>query len=152
MPPFLNLPDEAAYRAHYEATYVRSRITTHHGIPVFFHKDKFGHAFYEATNRDGVKNQFSMPRAQRMNWIGATLNAAAADWYQGWIKPRKRYDPSRSVAVAFGDFVVVLRFSAKQNGELRANFVTCYDADNSIGKIRQSPTWTLQDCRNALGV
>ncbi|GGE47774.1 hypothetical protein GCM10011360_38700 [Primorskyibacter flagellatus] len=152
MPPFLNLPDEAAYRAHYETTYVRSRITTHHGIPVYFQKDKFDHAFYEATNRDGVKNQFSMPRAQRMNWIVATLNAPAADWYQGWITPRKQYDPSRSVAVAYGDFVVVLRFSAKQNGDLKANFVTCYDADNSIGKIRQSPAWTLQDCQNALGV
>jgi len=28
----------------------------------------------------------------------------------------------------------------KQDGLLKANFVTCYQADNSIGKIRNSPT------------
>lgn len=33
---------------------------------------------------------------------------------------------------------------------LRANFVTCYQADNSIGKIRTSPLWTREDCLNAL--
>lgn len=151
MPPFLNLPDETAYRAHYEATYVHSRITTHHGIPVFFAARDFGHAFYEATNRDGVKNQFSLPRARRMDWICATLNAPAANWYQGWIKPQKRYDASRSVAVAYGSFVVVLRFGVKRSGDLKSNFVTCYDADNSIAKIRQSPIWSLQACRDALG-
>ena len=152
MPPFLNLADENAYRAHYEINYVQSRITTHHGIPVFFDANKFDHAFFVATNRDGVKNQFSMPRAQRINWIGETLREPRADWYQGWIKPRKSYDASRSVAVAYGDFVVVLRFGVKKNGSLKANFVTCYEADNSIGKIRQSPVWTLQDCENALGI
>ena len=30
------------------------------------------------------------------------------------------------------------------------DFVTCYCANNSIGKIKASPLWTLQDCLNAL--
>ena len=38
----------------------------------------------------------------------------------------------------------------KADGTLKANFVTCYDANNSIGKIRQSPLWNKQDCLNAL--
>lgn len=34
----------------------------------------------------------------------------------------------------------------------RSNFVTCYDANNSIGKIRTSPAWDINTCRTALGV
>jgi hypothetical protein len=152
MPLLLKLADEAAYRAHYEASYVRARVSTHHGIPFYFHRDKFDHAFFEATNRDGVKNQFSLPRAQRMDWIAETLREPNADWYQGWVKHKKHYDVTCPVSVAYGDFVVIIRLSKKRDASLKANFITCYDADNSIGKIRQSPIWTLQDCRNSLGV
>ncbi|KIC43849.1 hypothetical protein RA28_19685 [Ruegeria sp. ANG-S4] len=152
LPPFLNLPDEAAYRAHFNANFVHAEVTTHHGIRVHFKEADFGHAFFESTQRNGVKDQFSADRSQRMDWILHTINDANADWYKGWIRRTKTYDSTRSVAVACGDFVVVLRFHARRDGQLAANFMTCYFADNSIGKIRQSPAWALEECRTALGV
>jgi len=40
----------------------------------------------------------------------------------------------------------------KQNGSLKAaNLVTCYQADNSIGKIRRSPSWSRAACIRLLG-
>jgi len=152
MPPFLMLADEAAYRQHFTNTYVRSVVQTHNGIRVHFKAQDFGHAFYESSQRNGVKDQFSQDRSQRIDWIMHTLTDPTADWYQGWIKAKGIYDASRSVAVASGDFVVVLKFRARRDGVIVANFVTCYYADNSIGKIRQSPVWDLNACRNALGV
>jgi uncharacterized membrane protein YhdT len=37
------------------------------------------------------------------------------------------------------------------SGSLKANFVTCYQADNSIGKIRSSPAWFRAACLRLLG-
>ena len=91
-----------------------------------------------------------MVRAQRMDWIGATLADPAAARFQGWDKSRRRYDPTHCVNVVFEDFVVVLRLGLRVDGSLKANFVTCYQADNSIGKIRTSPLWNREDCINAL--
>lgn len=152
MPPFLMLADEAAYRQYFTDTYARSAVQTHHGIRVHFKAQDFEHAFYESSQRNGVKDQFSQDRSQRMDWIMHTLTDPNADWYQGWIKAKRIYDASRAVAVASGDFVVVLRFRARKDGAIVANFVTCYYADNSIGKIRKSPLWDLNACRKALGV
>lgn len=152
MPEFLILADEAAYRQHFMNNYVRSAVHTHHGIRVHFNANDFDHAFFESSQRNGVKDQFSQHRSQRMDWISHTLINPNSDWYQGWIKPRRIYDATRSVAVASGDFVVVLKFRARRDGQLVANFVTCYYADNSINKIRQSPVWDLETCKNALGV
>jgi len=152
LPPLLNLPDEAAYRTHYVENYVRGNVVTKDGVRVFFNQNKFTHAFFESTNRDGNKDQFSNDRAQRMDWIAATLTSAQAIWYQGWDKRRQQYDGSRCATVAFDRFVVVLRFRARRDGVVLADFVTCYHADNSIGKIRQSPNWDLEACRNLLGV
>lgn len=152
LPPYLMLADEAAYQIHFMNNFVRADVRTHHGIRVHFEAADFSHAFYESTQRNGVKDQFSQGRSQRMDWITHTLADPNADWYQGWIKARKVYDTTRSVAVACGDFVVVLKFRARRDGHIVANFVTCYYADNSINKIRQSPAWTLEECENALGV
>ena len=152
LPPYLMLKDEAAYQQHFMDTYVRADVRTHHGIRVHFKANHFGHAFFESTQRNGVKDQFSQDRSQRMDWIIHTLSDPAADWYQGWMRAKKTYDTTRSVAVACSDFVVVLKFRARRDGQVVADFVTCYFADNSIGKIRQSPLWDLNDCKNALGV
>lgn len=152
LPPFLVLPNEADYRTHFQDTYVRGVVQTRDRIRVHFKAGDFGHAFYESTNRDGVKDLFSQPRAQRMNWISHTLTDPNADWYLGWISRSRSYDATRSATVACGDFVVVLKFRAKRNGEVVSNFVTCYHADNSIAKIRTSPAWNLAVCRTALGV
>jgi len=37
-----------------------------------------------------------------------------------------------------------------RNDPLKANFTTCYRADNSIDKIRTSPLWIKKKCLDAL--
>lgn len=150
LPPLLRLADEAAYRDHFVSTYCRGVIETHDGIRVFFQQEKFGHAFYESTNRDGIKDAFSWVRAERMNWIGATLTDPAAIRYQGWIARTRSYDAARRVDLLYDDFVVVLSLGLTRDGGLRANFITCYQADNSVTKIKVSPQWTREDCLKAL--
>lgn len=150
LPPLLRLPDVAAYRQHFVHTYCRGVVETHDGIRVFFQQEKFDHAFYESTNRDGAKNAFSWVRAERMNWISATLTDAAAIRYQGWVAKTRSYDPARRVDLLHEDFVVVLGLGLNRDGALRANFITCYQADNSVAKIRTSPLWTREVCLNAL--
>lgn len=151
MPPLLLFATEADYRGHFEQNYCRGRITTHDGIRVFFKYADFDHAFFESTFRDGVKDtKLSAVRAQRIDWITATLTDPIATRFQGWNGKKGVYDPARCVSVVYGDFVVVLRLSLKADDTLKANFVTCYDADNSIAKIRTSPLWNREDCVNAL--
>jgi len=150
LPPLLRLPDEAAYRRHYVQQYCNSAIETHDGIRTHFKPRTFGHAFYESTKRDGVKDVFSRERAERMNWIAATLSDPVAIRCQGWIARRRSNDPARRVELLHGDFVVVLGFRLNRKGALKANFITCYRADINIGRIRASPPWTKQDCLDAL--
>ncbi len=146
----LHFETEDEYQNHFEATYCKGAIRTHDNVPVYFSRTTFTHAFFESSKRDGVKDLFSRIRAERMDWILSTLQNPNADRYQGWINQSRKYDPARSVCVAYDEFVVVVRFSLTKNSTLKANFVTCYLADNSIGKIRQSPVWTEDECRNAL--
>lgn len=150
MPPLLILADEAAYRAHYERMLCRGGILTHDGIPVFFRRQDFAHAFFESSGRRGEKDVFSLVRAERMNWIAAALADPGAQRFQGWHGREKRYDPTRRVTVVMGDFVIVIGIRQNRDRSLKANFMTCYQADNSIGKVRQSPIWTMQECLNAL--
>lgn len=150
MPPLLNLVDEAAYRAHYEATLCRGGIITHDGIPVFFRKAEFDHAFFESSGRRGENDVFSINRATRMDWIVPALTDPQAQRFQGWNKRYRKYDPTRRVTVVINDFVVIIGMRRHSSGALRATFITCYQADNSIGKIVQAPAWNLQDCLNAL--
>lgn len=146
LPPLVQYETVAEYRAHYENIYCRGIITTFDGIRVYFSAEKFGHAFYESSSRDGAKDVFSRVRAQRIDWIRATLENAGASLYQGWDKKSRRYDGTRRVAVVYEDFVVVIVMSLKRDNTLKANFVTCYQADNSIDKIRSSPVWLREDC------
>jgi hypothetical protein len=134
----------AEYKTHFERVYCRGVITTFDGIRVYFSSDKFGHCFYESSRRDGVKDIFSSVRAERIDWIRATLESREASIFQGWNKGS--HSPVRRVAVVYEDFVVVIQMGLKQDGSLKATFVTCYQADNSIGKIRSSPAWTREDC------
>jgi hypothetical protein len=107
--------------------------------------------FYESSGRDGRKDVFSPARAQRIDWIKFTLEHPNADLFEGWDKVARRHDSTRRVAVVYEDFVVVVAMGLKLNGSLKANFVTCYQADNSIGKIRQSPIWSREVCLRRLG-
>jgi hypothetical protein len=147
-PPLLNLATEAGYHQHYIATCCKAPIMTHDGIAVYFDRRRFYHAFFETVfYRDDT---FSPERAQRMDWIRLTLEDAGADRFQGWNNDKGIYEPHRRVAVAHQNFVVVVQMGLKQSGQLRANFVTCYQADRSIGSIRKSPLWDRQACINAL--
>lgn len=145
-PPFVDYVTEVEYQAHYEAHYCQRPITTFDGIKVFFGKDKFDHAFYESSDRRGSKDTFSDLRAKRMDWIKATLENPNAALYQGWDFKSRQYKPDGRVSVVYGDFVVVIRLSLNKNGVLKGNFITCYEADNSIGKIKSSPLWDKEDC------
>jgi hypothetical protein len=150
LPPLVHYETVAEYRAHYENIYCRGVITTFDGVRVYFPAAKFGHAFYESSSRDGDKNVFSPVRAQRIDWIRATLEHAGASLYQGWDKKSRRYDGTRRVAVVYEDFVVVVALSLKRDNTLKANFVTCYQADNSIDKIRSSLVWSREVCLEQL--
>lgn len=151
LPPLVSYPTVAEYREHYERVYCRGNIHTFDGIRVFFGAGKFGHMFYESSARDGRKDVFSPVRAQRIDWIKSTLEHPNADLFEGWDKGLRKYDASRRVAVVYEDFVVVVAMGLKLNRSLKANFVTCYQADNSIGKIRKSPVWTRVECLRQLG-
>lgn len=159
MPPeLLILACEMKYQEYYEEEYCKCPILTHEGIPIYFSKYKFDHAFYESSDRRGANDVFSNVRAQRMGWIKEILQSPTATLYQGWNKKEKAYDPCGRVAFEYEQFVVVVRLSLKSDGSLKGNFITCYQADNSLAKIKQSPLWDKSKCieklkkkRNKLG-
>ncbi|MBA4248692.1 MAG: hypothetical protein C0444_10420 [Microbacterium sp.] len=149
----LLLADESAYRAHFSLNFCSRPIVfvTNVGpVPVYFAARNFEHAFYESTYRDGVKDAFSPVRAERMDDIAAVLADPSAPRYIGWDKASRQHDATRCVCIASGDFVVVIRLRVTSSGGLAANFVTCYVADNSIGKIRSAPAWNETACLAAL--
>ena len=146
LPPLLYCKSEAEYQAHFERIYCHGSVLTFDKIRVYFKRNKFRHAFYESSNRDGVKDYFSPVRAQRMNWIEATLVHPEASLYLGWDKGRRRYDATHRVCVAYDDFIVVIRLYLNGAEALEAEFITCYQADNSIAKITGSPKWTMEKC------
>ncbi len=150
LPPLLHLSSESEYKAYYEREYCGNEITTHDGIRIYFRKGKFGHAFYESSNWDSHKDQFSSIRAQRLEWIKATLTNPDAKLYMGWDKWKKRYDATHRVCVRYEDFVVVIRLSLTASGDLKGEFVTCYQADNSMGKVEKSPEWNREQCISEL--
>jgi hypothetical protein len=151
LPPLLEYESEAEYRDHYQRVYCRGVIFTFDGIRVYFGAQKFGHAFYESSAPGRCpKDSFSLVRANRMDWIKATLEHPDAVLYQGWDKDKRRYVPERRVSVVYEDFVVVIDLRKADGEKIKARFVTCYQADNSIEKIRCSPRWTLEECLAAL--
>jgi len=147
MPPkLLILSCEMEYQVYYEEKYCKCPIVTYDGIPIYFPKNKFDHAFYESSDRRGSDDIFSDVRAQRMGWIKEILQSPTATLYQGWNKKKKTYDPCGRVAFEYEQFVVVVRLSLKGDGTLKGNFITCYQADNSLDKIKQSPLWDKNKC------
>ena len=150
LPPLVYYVTPAEYLNHFERVYCRGIVTSFDGIRVFFPAAKFGHCFYESSSRDGRKDLFSPVRAERIDWIKATLEHPGASLFEGWNKDERCVEPTRRVAVVFEDFVVIVQMGLKLDGKLKANFVTCYQADNSIGKIRTSPVWSREACLLAL--
>lgn len=149
----LDLPDESAYRAYFITKYTRAplsfRLSTG-AAPVYFAADRFDHAFFESSLRDGVKDQFSFQRAERMDDIAAALADPTIERRAGWDKRRKCHDHVSCVTLAIDDFVVVVRLGMNMKGLLKGKFVTCYVADNSIGKIRKAPLWDQSICTQEL--
>lgn len=140
-PPLLKLPDVAAYEAHYRSTYCSSPLKTWDDISVWFRPDFFSHLFFESSRRDGIKDSFSALRAERMDWIAATLRDPAALLKQGWVRERHCYDPNRRVALVQTNYVVVLWINPKRR--TKSNFVTAYVADtpNTLKQILSAPSW-----------
>ena len=151
LPPLVHYVTPQEYEAHYQRVYCQQNIFTSDGIRIYFKRNKFSHAFYESSRRDGNKDTFSPVRAERIDWIKATLTNPNATLFKGWNRKTRQYDDVRRVAVAYEDFVVIASMYLSRQGELRGNFITCYQADNSINLIRQSPLWSRQDCLNQLG-
>jgi len=150
LPPLVHYDTVAEYRAHYERIYCRGTIMTFDGIRVHFSPTNFGHMFYESSARNGCKDIFSLVRARRIDWIKLTLEHPKASLFDGWNKGVDKYDSSRRVAVVYEDFVVIIELKLKSEGAFKAKFVTCYQADNSINKIRQSPKWSQERCFQTL--
>ena len=146
LPDLLICDDEKRYRDYYRKEYCRKGVVTFDGIRVYFRESRFFHAFYESSNRDGRKDSFSTKRAQRMRWIRATLENPESDLFQGWDKNKRQYDPSRRVCTVYEEIVVILQMRLKGDRTLKAEFITCYLADNSIGKIRNMPKWSMEAC------
>ena len=137
-PPLVTYQSIGEYRSHFERVYCQKPINTFDGIAVRFQKRDFDHVFYESVK--AKDDTFSSQRAERIDWIQATLADPSSDRYVGWDKSKKRYDNSRRVAVVNGNYVVVI--AIKKNGQGR--FITAYLADSArtIGLIRRGPRWT----------
>lgn len=140
-PRFVHYSKENEYREHFCGKYCSRPVDTFDGLKVRFRKDQFEHCFFESSNRDGVKDRFSSLRAERMDWIQATLQNPNAELFVGWDKRRKRNDKHSRVAVVMGNYVVIIR----RTGIGKANFVTAFVADtqSSIDAIKSSPKWIV---------
>ena len=143
MPALVFYDTPEAYRRHYLRYYCQCKIVTFDNMRVHFNPTRWGHVFYESSSKDGKKDVFSDMRAQRIDWIKATLENADAELYQGWNKDTKTYHNDRRVSIVYENFVVVISINPVDFGRIphKAQFITAYAADNSIAKIRRSPKW-----------
>ena len=144
-PSLLIRNNSREYLEYFKAEFCRKQIFTFDGIRVYFKADTFYHAFYECSRKDGAKDLFSIPRAQRMPWIRLTLESPDSLILQGWIKKKQTYDPYRRVAILYEDFVVILEIKINRLKKLKAQFITCFCADRSIDKIKEAPVWTKEE-------
>jgi len=151
LPELLCYETPAEYQDHYKRHFCRGVIVTADDIRIYFQSQKFGHAFYKnSQNRKGPKDEFAPERAMRMNWIKHTLEHPDAELYFGWNKKDKCIEEARRVSVVYENFVVIVELSVNKQDKLKGNFVTCYLADRSIGKIKASPKWEKEKCLEKL--
>lgn len=145
-PALITFASEVDCRIHFEQVYCKAPIGTFDGIMVRFKKKKFEHCFFESSRRNKIKDRFSPARAQRIDWIKATLEDPHSELYEGWDSDKKCYDRSRRAAIVMGNYVVIIAFT----GPGTADFVTAYVADTpatpsrpltTIDKIRRGPKW-----------
>lgn len=136
-PPLVNYGTEQEYRSHFERVYCQGTISTFDGIEVRFRRRMFDHCFFESVvTKDDT---FSPRRAERIDWIVATLQDASAELRVGWDNQKKIPAKNRRVAIVKGIYVVVIRL--KGNG--KAEFVTAFVAgQRAINLIKTNPLWT----------
>jgi len=140
-PPLVQYATEQEYRSHFERVYCGCGVLLcFGGIAVRFEKSDFDHCFFESSSRDGVKDQFSPRRAERVDWIKAALQDGQADLFVGWDSKKRRYDYGRRVTLVMRNYVVVIRLTGPQ----KARFVTAFVADSqrTLNRIKGSPRWT----------
>lgn len=127
------------YRERFFSIYCSDPIETFDAIHVRFRRAQFEHCFFESSNRDGIKDQFSQARAERIDWIFHALKDSKAEIFVGWDKRKKRHDSWRRVVLVCGNYVVVIRLT----GIHKADFVTAFIADtpSSLESIKSSPSW-----------
>jgi hypothetical protein len=140
-PPLVVYQTEKEYKGHYYKVYCKKPIVTFDSIPIIFRKNRFDHAFYESTKRDKRKDKFSKIRAERIDWIKATLQNPNAQLYCGWDNSKKKHDTHSRVNIVYGNFVVIIRIKKEALGNFRGEFVTAFLADDSIRKIKNNPRW-----------
>lgn len=138
-PPLVHYKTHEEYRTHFERVYCQGMVITFDGIPIRFRRSCFEHCFYESTQRNRTKDQFSIERAERIDWIGAALQYPLAELYMGWDGKNKRISRDRRVALVVNNYVVVIRL----NGPKTAQFVTAFVADSqtTLEKIKRNPKW-----------
>ena len=78
-PPLVKYETITEYRLHFNRVYCQTPIITFDGIQVRFRKNRFDHCFFKSTQRDQVKDQFSILIAERIDWIKIALQDSAAD-------------------------------------------------------------------------
>ena len=130
--------DEQFFRDIWHKEYCQQRILTFDGTKVAFYDNQFDHAFYESSGRNDPsrkKDTLSPMRCARIRWIRLTLEDPTAELYEGYESKTHR---QKRVAVVKDKYVVIIQIYAPQ----KARFITAYVADNSIGKIKNSPRWS----------
>ncbi len=136
LPPLVIDATEDEYREHFRTVYCCGPIITFDGIAVRFRKDMFDHCFFESTGRKD--DTFSKVRAERIDWIAATLRDPAAELFVGWDNVKKRPTPKRRVAVVSGNYVTIIQLA----GPKSAVFITAFVAGAAtIEKVRMNPRW-----------
>ena len=133
---------EQEFRDLWSQEYCRKLIKTHDGIRVHFYDNNFNHAFYESSQRNQSgrkksKDILSPRRLARMMWIKDVLTDPEAEMYVGYDSASQSYTQSKRVSVVKNDYVVVIQIYK----EKEARFITAFNADNSIDKIKMGPRW-----------
>ena len=138
-PPFIYYETQTEYEDHFNKIYCRGPIDTFDGIRVRFRKSDFYHCFFESSKRNKIKDKFSIKRAEKIDWIKATLQDYNADLRVGWDSESKNYKLNRRVAIVRGSYVVIVQI---KNDMKEAKFITAFIAENdSLQRILSGPKW-----------
>lgn len=139
LPPLRSLPDEAAYRAYFEAQYCNATIVTFDGITVRFFPGMFGHAFHRDSSRTTKdKANFDLRRAERIDWIKAVLEDSSLKLYRR-VMPNSKV---RRIALEpTTPYAVIIQIDS--HNAHRARFITAFvvDSSSALNKMQANPKW-----------